>query len=184
MAKLGMVGIVLAVALVAPAVAREPRDASSDDVRRAQQTLDDLGYRPGTADGRVGDRTRTAIRNFQRDKGLNATGRLDDDTLDALDTASRREDHRERAEDTDATGTAAHGAAARLDRATIRAAQTKLDRLGYPVAHADGSMGAETRTAIRNFQRDRGLNATGELDDETRAALRSETGTATRSRTR
>ena len=42
-------------------------------------------------DGVMGAKTETAIRNFQRDKGLNATGELTDDTLAALDTDRGRE---------------------------------------------------------------------------------------------
>lgn len=43
--------------------------------------------------------------------------------------------------------------------------------MGYPAGPADGVMGPQTETAIRNFQRDKGLNATGELNDDTIAAL-------------
>jgi peptidoglycan hydrolase-like protein with peptidoglycan-binding domain len=52
------------------------------------RAYEDLGYRVGGFDGRLGKRTRTAIRNFQRNKRLNATGELDDEILAALDEDS------------------------------------------------------------------------------------------------
>jgi len=53
-------------------------------VRQVQQKLDDMGYHPGAKDGVMGMKTETALRNFQRDKGTNATGELDDQMLSAL----------------------------------------------------------------------------------------------------
>jgi peptidoglycan hydrolase-like protein with peptidoglycan-binding domain len=105
---------------------------------------------------------------FQRDKGLNATGQLDHDTFAALEEApDQAKVEARRVEPGDRPATA-----------TVRRAQTKLERLGYPV-ETDGELGEKTRTALRNFQRDRGLNATGELDQETMAALEEDTGSRT-----
>jgi len=59
----------------------------------------------------------------------------------------------------------------RMSRNDIREVQRKLDQMGYPVGESDGVIGSKTETAIRNFQRDKGLNATGELTDDTLAAL-------------
>ncbi|WP_051309153.1 peptidoglycan-binding protein [Desulfogranum japonicum] len=53
-------------------------------VRTVQEILTDLGYRPGYIDGRMGRRTRTALRNYQYDNGLPPTGELDPPTLMAL----------------------------------------------------------------------------------------------------
>ena len=52
--------------------------------REAQQRLQDLGYNIGTADGSMGAKTVNAVRAYQRDQGLNQTGRLDGPTLDSL----------------------------------------------------------------------------------------------------
>jgi uncharacterized protein len=43
-------------------------------IREVQKRLAALGYTPGTADGVMGRKTRTAIKAFQRDAGLIATG--------------------------------------------------------------------------------------------------------------
>lgn len=52
----------------------------------------------------------------------------------------------------------------------IRMAQEQLSKLGYEV-FVDGVPGSQTSSAIRKFQADRDLNATGRLNKETRAAL-------------
>lgn len=53
-------------------------------VRQAQQRLNELGYDVGRPDGAAGPRTQSGLRAFQRDNGLNPSGRLDAATLDAL----------------------------------------------------------------------------------------------------
>lgn len=53
-------------------------------VREAQQLLLDKGYDPGVVDGISGPRTANALRQFQRDEGLVGTGRLDQETMNAL----------------------------------------------------------------------------------------------------
>ncbi len=53
-------------------------------IRKAQEVLNSLGYNAGTPDGKVGGKTKTAIRQFQGDNGLKATGRFDKVTLDTL----------------------------------------------------------------------------------------------------
>jgi peptidoglycan hydrolase-like protein with peptidoglycan-binding domain len=177
MTKLALATVLLATFGVAAAI-DTPRETRTD-VARVQRTLDDLGYRAGTPDGRLGPRTRTAIRNFQRDKNLNATGQLTDETVTALDDAARdaadaRREPGSRTERTMGTRPMEHPSPA-----TVRRAQTALDRLGYPIRDADGTLGDDTRTALRNFQRDKNLNATGELDDETMRALDADAGRAT-----
>ncbi|MEZ5606686.1 MAG: peptidoglycan-binding domain-containing protein [Burkholderiaceae bacterium] len=53
-------------------------------VREAQARLNELGYNVGTPDGSAGPRTAAAIRAFQRDNGLQPSGRLDAATQDVL----------------------------------------------------------------------------------------------------
>ncbi len=53
-------------------------------IRKAQQVLNDLGYDAGTPDGKVGKKTKTALRQFQEDNGLKPTGRFDKVTLETL----------------------------------------------------------------------------------------------------
>lgn len=62
----------------------------SDTVRTAQQALDKNGLDVGPIDGILGPRTQAALRNFQQQQGLAQSGRLDPDTLRALDAVGRR----------------------------------------------------------------------------------------------
>ncbi len=46
-------------------------------LQSAQSKLNELGYKTGTPDGSMGPRTAAALRTFQKDRGLEQTGRLD-----------------------------------------------------------------------------------------------------------
>ncbi len=59
----------------------------------------------------------------------------------------------------------------------VAAAQKALLRAGY-VLRSDGLMGLGTKKTIEQFQRDRGLTVTGELNDRTLRELRSLTSVA------
>jgi hypothetical protein len=56
---------------------------------------------------------------------------------------------------------------------SLRAAQNRLNALGFGAGAADGQMGPHTRHALVAFQRSRGLAVTGTLDAQTAAALES-----------
>jgi hypothetical protein len=62
----------------------------SDSVRSAQQMLEKAGLDVGPIDGILGPRTRAAVRSFQQQQQLTQTGKLDADTLRALDALGRR----------------------------------------------------------------------------------------------
>jgi peptidoglycan hydrolase-like protein with peptidoglycan-binding domain len=62
-----------------------------DTIRQVQSRLRDDGYyKQGAVDGLWGDGTQTAVRNFQRDHSIAATGSLDVATLTALNLTSDR----------------------------------------------------------------------------------------------
>ena len=52
--------------------------------KRVQRQLSAAGYYRGAIDGVVGDGTRRAIRNFERDNGLPVDGRIDDQLLSTM----------------------------------------------------------------------------------------------------
>lgn len=66
----------------APAAAPPAHDPPT--ISRAQARLLELGYRIGKADGILGPRTKGALQQYQRAKGLAETGALDHATLVAL----------------------------------------------------------------------------------------------------
>ncbi len=50
-----------------------------------QRRLTELGYKPGPSDGKPGQRTTNALKKFQREHKLPATGTLDVATIHALE---------------------------------------------------------------------------------------------------
>jgi peptidoglycan hydrolase-like protein with peptidoglycan-binding domain len=68
-----------------------PSRSNGDDrpgIEHIQKALKENGHDPGRIDGRMGPRTRAALRAYQKEEGLKATGRLDDATRAKL---ARRE---------------------------------------------------------------------------------------------
>lgn len=66
---------------------------SNRQVRAVQENLSDRGYRLAS-DGVWGPKTAKAVRNFQADNNLQPTGRLDNETIRALNTTYRANDAR------------------------------------------------------------------------------------------
>ena len=62
--------------------------SSMTDIKQAQQALKDKGYDPGVIDGRMGARTREAIKSFQSASSLPVTGTLDAATSQQLGIGS------------------------------------------------------------------------------------------------
>ncbi|HUF81890.1 MAG TPA: peptidoglycan-binding domain-containing protein, partial [Burkholderiales bacterium] len=61
--------------------------------------------------------------------------------------------------------------AARAADATVRRVQQRLNAAGFEAGPVDGILGPMTESGLTRFQRSRGLEATGELDRGTLAAL-------------
>lgn len=66
---------------------KEPlkRDGLSEQVRSAQIMLDSLGYDPERTDGYFSEQTEAAVKSFQADHQLAATGEIDDKTAETLE---------------------------------------------------------------------------------------------------
>ncbi len=73
---------------VTPGPPTRPRALERGGIRELQRLLNRLGYRAGRADGRIGSRTRAAIRAFERARGLDVRGRATDVVLDAARAAA------------------------------------------------------------------------------------------------
>lgn len=56
-----------------------------DLVKEVQEKLNDRNFTSGKADGIYGPRTSAAIRDYQRSENLQVTGRLNQETLEAMD---------------------------------------------------------------------------------------------------
>jgi membrane-bound lytic murein transglycosylase B len=73
---------------VAVEPARTPRGLQRTGIRELQRLLNRLGYNAGSADGRIGERTREAIRSFERARGMPVRGRATDVVLEAARAAA------------------------------------------------------------------------------------------------
>jgi peptidoglycan hydrolase-like protein with peptidoglycan-binding domain len=60
-----------------------------EQMKLTQETLRGLGYASGTIDGILGSGTAAALRAFQQQQGLRATGRANPETLAALGIEDR-----------------------------------------------------------------------------------------------
>ena len=99
-----------------------------------------------------------AVKNYSPqsmgDRGMGTGGRL------AIEGASQQQGASVQA--SQAAG--AQGANAAM---SVRDAQLRLNQLGYNVGVADGQLGRTTVAQLRNFQRDRRVTVTGQLDQAT-----------------
>lgn len=147
-----------------PLRSREPADLGRTTIRAIQQALDRHGFKVGPADGVWGERTTTAIGNFQRARGMPASGELDAHTLAALNLLPGGDRPAPRREGQPLT-------ASDLDGAAIRMIQQALGQRGFDIGTPDGIWGERTVSALRDFQRTRGLEPQGQPDVHTLAAL-------------
>ena len=123
-------------------------------VRGVQGELSSLGLFDGPVDGIAGEKTRAAIAAYQQKHRLEPSGKADRKLLDHL----RFTRLLEAGEHTGAI------AALAADQKVARV-QKGLAALGYRPGAFDGFLGAATREAIRQFERDRNWPVTGELSD-------------------
>jgi peptidoglycan hydrolase-like protein with peptidoglycan-binding domain len=59
-------------------------------IENAQKTLKEKGHDPGSIDGVMGPQTTAALRAYQKEQGLDVTGRLDGTTLSKLGAGATR----------------------------------------------------------------------------------------------
>lgn len=136
--------------------------AASPDVARAdvapgieraytegiQRRLTERGYHPGPIDGIPGAQTRAAIRQYQRDAGINVDGRPTQSLLDHLKFVQPK--------------VYARGPSREL----VTAVQQELAKRDYyEEEDIDGLYGPKTARAIRSFQEDARMPMTGIVDD-------------------
>ena len=135
---------------------------SGPEVKALQTALLGAGISlAGGADGVFGPGTRAAVASFQSARGLPATGEVDSATLAALSPA---------AAPAASAGTGELALGAQGD--AVKALQQALTAAGvYVPGGPDGTFGASTQTAVKNFQRWNGLEVTGVANAATMAKL-------------
>ncbi len=116
------------------------KGSTGTETRHVQYNLNFLGFNVGKVDSIAGDSTVSAIKAYQRSRGLSADGIAGKDTQAAL-------------------------------KAEVKEAQQLLTDKGYFSATIDGVAGNKTISALKSFQSDNGLSATGVYDAKTEAKL-------------
>lgn len=143
---------------------------------KAQASLAMAGYDLGKSgvDGLIGVKTKAAIGQFQRAKGLEVTGELNPATLSALEEttqfgwtkASAQVAHRN---ELIQGGQGKGNALVVYAQSCLVAAGYNLGDYGYK--GVDGELGKLTSKAIMELQKEKGLKPTGQLDPSTLWAL-------------
>lgn len=124
------------------------------DIKAIQTQLQALGYDPGPLDGKMGNKTRHAIKQFQQNKGLAVDGRPTYSLFVLLSTSEPENTDKHDPDNEDEKQVLS----AQDD---IKAIQTQLQALGYDPGPLDGKMGNRTRNAIKQFQKDKDLAVDG-----------------------
>jgi len=147
-----------------------------------QHALRDAGFDVGAADGRMGPRTRSALKTFQASHRLRSSGTLDADTWRLLQqAAASAASHRQPETVSSAGDTTVESAAeaqavvmtARLHAPErVRDFQLALKQAGFDPGPVDGKLGTRTRSALVAFQKANGLDADGVAGVKTWEVLR------------
>jgi peptidoglycan hydrolase-like protein with peptidoglycan-binding domain len=129
-------------------------------VAAIQQQLTDLGNYDGEVDGLSGPKTEEAIKAYQRKHDLQVDGKATAELLDRI-RFNRR---------------IVEIAKPSVPDPRVQLVQSGLSELGYSPGPVDGLLGDQTRDAIRKFERDRRLPASGEISVRLIDELRKITG--------
>lgn len=122
--------------------------STGSTVTKVQQRLNSLGFSI-SADGSFGPATDTAVKNFQRTRGISVDGSVGPTTWDYLFNKTFKPSY---------PGTAVHyGSTGTI----VLMVQARLNQLGYNLGAPDGSFGPATKNAVLNFQKSKGLSQDG-----------------------
>jgi len=163
-------------------------------VKEIQEILKEAGFEPGSIDGVMGGQTRAAIKEFQKGKGLKATGKVDLTTQLALNrekeiTKSAPQPHTEIDTSLDResalTVKDAHLEGVKDDltkkakvqdevlsfrlksKDRVKQIQSALKKANFYKGEIDGNIGPQTKRAIEAFQKSKGLNPDGVVGPKT-----------------
>lgn len=138
--------------------------SEGNEVTTLQNRLIALGYLAGSADGKFGRNTKSAVIAFQKANGLSADGVV------GTDTSTRLYASNVVSNTVSSTQTLRVGAVSDA----VRDMQNRLITLGYlENGEADGKFGVKTSLALIEFQKANGLSADGVAGVKTFAKLNS-----------
>lgn len=140
------------------------RGSMGPQVAELQRLLQAAGVPTGAVDGDFGPMTQAAVRRFQRAKGLTVDGVVGPQTWAALRGA--------RPTTPSAPASSSQPVLRQGDMgADVETLQRQLLRHGFTPGDVDGQFGGQTRRALVEFQRAKGLNADGVAGPSTWQAL-------------
>lgn len=122
---------------------------SKSSIKDVQTKLNAIGYSCGTPDGIAGKKTKAAVTSFQKLCGLkNQSGDITNETITKLNSVYNRSQK----------GVLSRGL---RNNASVKKLQENLNKLNYNCGTPDGTFGAGTETALKNFQKANKLTVDG-----------------------
>ena len=153
------------------------KNDKSDNVRRLQQALTQLGYYSGTVDGSFGSGTQAAVSAFQQANSLTVDGIAGSATIALLEKQTGIDiDGNSSSSSSTATGLF-KGDYSKLQYTSsgsrVRVLQQALKDLGFTISKVDGVFGQSTFEAVMAFQKATGLTVDGKAGKNTLVKLES-----------
>jgi peptidoglycan hydrolase-like protein with peptidoglycan-binding domain len=143
-----------------------------------QVRLQAAGYLKGGIDGVYGEDTTNAVRAFQKEKGIPVSGAIDEMTYSALrnvDASSALSASYEESGEGESSSAGSSSLYSIGDSGSdVSSIQRKLKKMGYLDGAVDGIYGGDTASAVKAFQSDEGLSATGMVNGDTLSRITSE----------
>ena len=143
------------------------------EVKQLQTMLLQLGFYTGTADGKYGRGTESAVTAYQQARGLTADGKAGSLTRAKLVSECGG---------VTSTGTVSKNDPNTLVRGDsgdkVSQLQAALKNLGYYSGTVDGNFGSGTERAVTAFQRASGLKADGKAGVQTQGKLYNQSGSS------
>lgn len=156
--KLLLFLMVLALFITIPVFGDTLKTGSSGTlVKNIQTKLISMGYLKSKVTGYYGNQTKEAVKKFQAKNGLKIDGIAGTATQKALFASG--------------TSSRSNTSASRGISNNLKEIQTVLKNLGFYKGKVDGISGPLTKSAIKNFQKSKGLAADGIVGTKTRNAL-------------
>ncbi|MBQ8617566.1 MAG: peptidoglycan-binding protein [Clostridia bacterium] len=136
-------------------------------IKSVQTMLKALKYYTGDITGNVGEKTKAAIKQFQKEYDLTADGVAGPQTIAKLESVYNSKGG--------SSASTSSGSGLRLGSTgtKVRDLQQDLTTLGYYWADITGSFGSKTEAAVKNFQEKNNLSADGVAGTKTLNAIAS-----------
>lgn len=124
----------------------------NDEVRKLQYMLNEIGYNPGAVDGKMGYRTRDALKEFQSEYDLKPGGYLGEKTWEKIKAIYKEK--------------------LSFENINVTNIQKALLNSGFDPGPIDGKMGPKTKAAIKSFQEYNNITIDGKVGRDTWEILR------------